>query len=363
MTPHVCLYANTISSPQAGGQFWVFLNWALGLQALGCEVTWMENAGELRPEDRPAASALLAERLHAHAASVGVALVGNGDGGLDRAAECDLLLNLSYDCRPWVVGRFARRALVDIDPGLTQEWMRAGELDIARHDVYFTTGETVGRPGSRIPDVGLRWEYTPPAVHLAAWPRRTAGAEAAYTTVTHWWDQWQIIDGEDIDNAKRQSFLGYAGLPELVAHRLELALALAPDDIGDRIMLQRHGWRVRAAAEVSSTPGGYRDYIQASRGEFSVAKPSCILQQNAWVSDRTLCYLASGKPAIVQHTGESRILPDGDGLFRFRNLAEAAAALRGAEACYEHHCAAARALAEEHFDAVRVAGAVLERAL
>jgi glycosyltransferase involved in cell wall biosynthesis len=84
---------------------------------------------------------------------------------------------------------------------------------------------------------------------------------------------------------------------------------------------------------------------------------------NAWVSDRTLCYLASGKPAIVQHTGPSRFLPDAEGLFRFRNLDEAARALTAAESDYERHCRQARALAEEYFDARKVLAKLLERAL
>jgi hypothetical protein len=84
---------------------------------------------------------------------------------------------------------------------------------------------------------------------------------------------------------------------------------------------------------------------------------------NAWISDRTLCYLASGKPAVVQHTGPSRFLPDADGLFRFRSLDEAAQALAAVEADYERHCRSARALAEQCFDGPRVVGRVLERAL
>ena len=107
----------------------------------------------------------------------------------------------------------------------------------------------------------------------------------------------------------------------------------------------------------------YRDYIQKSRGEFSCAKPSCMRLANAWISDRTLCYLASGKPAVVQHTGPSGFLPDGEGLFRFRTPDEAAQALRAVESDYDRHAAAARALAEAHFDAGRVVGRVLERAL
>src|SRR5207244_13360308 len=119
---------------------------------------------------------------------------------------------------------------------------------------------------------------------------------------------------------------------------------------------------IRPSWEVSRTPEAYRTYIQQSKGEFSCAKPSCMLLQNAWISDRTLCYLASGKPAVVQHTGASRFLPDAEGLFRFRTVEEAARALSAVESDYEHHSRLARELAEE-FDSRQVVARVLERAL
>ena len=129
-----------------------------------------------------------------------------------------------------------------------------------------------------------------------------------------------------------------------------------------RRLMEPKGWRLREAWDVSSTPYDYRAYVQRSRGEFSCAKPSTVALETAWVSDRTLCYLASGKPAVVQSTGPSRLLPDAEGLFRFRGIDEAAHALAAAEADYGRHCRLARALAEEHFDARRVVGRVLERA-
>src|SRR5207247_2485186 len=131
----------------------------------------------------------------------------------------------------------------------------------------------------------------------------------------------------------------------------------------DRRMLEPKGWRLREAWDVTATPDAYRTYVQRSRGEFSCAKPAYVSLDTALVSDRTLCYLASGKPAVVQHTGASRILPDAEGLLRFRSIDEAATALAAAEADYERHGRAARALVEENFDARRVVASVLERAL
>src|SRR5262249_7457298 len=149
-------------------------------------------------------------------------------------------------------------------------------------------------------------------------------------------------------------------LPGRTAEPLELALCLL-GDAEERAVLERHGWRVREAAEVAGTPEAYRRYIQGARGEFSCAKPSYVRLATAWVSDRTLCYLASGKPAVVRPPGPSRFLPDAAGLFRFHDPEQAARCLETAAADYERQCRLARALAEEYFDARKVAGRVLAR--
>ena len=171
------------------------------------------------------------------------------------------------------------------------------------------------------------------------------------------------FQGELRSNEKRAAFLDYLDLPLRTSTPLELALCLAPGDEADGRLLEERGWKIRHAWTVSSEPEQYRAYIQQSRGEFSVVKPSCVWLNNAWISDRTLCYLASAKPAVVQHTGPSRFLPDSEGLFRFRTVEEAARALSAVESDYERHCRLARELAQEHFDAQKVVGRVLERAL
>ena len=131
----------------------------------------------------------------------------------------------------------------------------------------------------------------------------------------------------------------------------------------DRERLTSHGWHVRHSFEVSSDPFAYRDYIRESRGEFSCVKPSCVRFQNAWISDRSICYLASGLPVVVEHTGSSEVLPDDQGLFRFRDLDEAARAFDTLRNHYDDHARAARRLAEELFDSDLVLGGLLERLL
>ncbi len=375
MSLTVCLAASTIEYPEGGGHFWVYLNWALGLQALGCQVIWLEGIDPQMPvHEVQSLTSTLKSYLEPYGLAEHVALCSwNGEPlprtiteqclDIEAASEANLLLNLAYSIPPQLVERFQRSALVDIDPGLFQLWLSQGLVNPARHDIYFTIGETVGTHAARFPDCGLKWHYTPPAVFLPAWPKTSAYARAPFTTVSGWWEDWIEYAGENVNNDKRTSFLAYADLPLRTSAQLELALCLSPDDDGDRRFLEQRGWKIRDSWEVTSTPKQYQAYIQQSRGEFSCAKPSCMLLQNAWISDRTLCYLASGKPAIVQHTGLSRFLPDAEGLFRFRSLEEAARALDTVQSDYEQQSWLARQLAEEYFDAKQVVGSILERAM
>jgi hypothetical protein len=214
--------------------------------------------------------------------------------------------------------------------------------------------------------------------------------------VSSWWGgrgggEW-VRSGRDeyYDNNKRASFLDFVALPSSSDQPLELALSLSqgaaldpvpgavasppggapapggaeyPSEAEDMALLRRHGWRLRHARDVTGSPEAFQAYVQRSRGEWSCAKPSCMAFQNAWISDRTLCYLASGRPVVVQDTGPSALLPNGLGMFRFRNQGEAAEALATAAAEYAKHSRAARELAEACFDARAVLPPLLDAAL
>lgn len=379
----VCLAPTyLLKNVRLGGHAWVFLNWALGLRDRGCELilleqlSWRESPEQLLHHLRGFRQRLatvglanvkiapvLADELPQRLAPVRQEFEALTISLEHVSAEADLFLNFNYGIPQAIVDRFKRSAMVDIDPGLLQVWISGGHLRPATHDVNFTIGETVGRPGALFPDCGMKWHHLPPPVHLPSWPVVRSPERAAYTTVTNWWGEYEILGGEMINNEKRTTFLEYLDLPKKVPVPLELAIYHEPGNDSDMPMLIEHGWRARPAYEVSATPYLYRSYVQGSRGEFSCAKNSCMHLRNAWVSDRTVCYLASGKPAVVQHTGESRFLPESEGLFRFRSMEEAVAGLTAVEADYEHHQQAARALAEEHFDASKVLRRMLEVAM
>jgi hypothetical protein len=406
---YVVLSATKVAQKsEVGGHFWVFTQYAAALRDLGCRVGWLER---FEPTGRSQFDRRLVDRFLRRLSRLGldrdVILYRSGESGsLEFVAgdaiqfermtrDADLLLNFDYGIHQDLADRFRRRALVDIDPGLLQFWVSRGQLQLSVHDRYFTTGETVGTEAARFPDCGVRWQHVRPLVCLRLWPVAYTPDAETFTTVSSWWAGEWIMDGTGLvfENNKRVSFLAHAELPRRTRQPLELALALALDradeqllgatdqpsrstereamrgvaeyidDATDVAVLRQHGWRIRLAREVAGSPERYREYLRASRGEFSLAKPSCSWFQNAWISDRTICYLASGKPAVVEDTGPSGYLPNGEGLFRFRSTAEAVDALGVINADYRRHCLAAREIAETYFDAEPIVSAIIDNSL
>jgi hypothetical protein len=365
----IWLATSTLDYP-VDGYLWFFVNWAHGLRSAGCDLVWLENVEPDWPEPLTVERAKQVKPL---LDSVGVVAPFAVTGTLSEASLAalpfpvatfdhvsgdDVLLSLVVTLPSGVVDRFRRSALVEVDPGITQGWIRYGAYDLPDYGAYFTIGE--GVPPD---DAGYRWQHTFPCVALDLWPPAPPSGDAAFTTVTHWWPEGKwFFDGERLrPNGKRHGFLPYLDLPRQTRTQLELAMPLALDDWPEEHEdLRRRGWRLRDSAELAA-PGEYRRYIQGSLGEFSCAKPAYVELGTGWLSDRTVCYLASGKPAVVQHTGASRSLPDREGLLRFRDPQEALVCLEAATDRYEEQCRAARALAEELFDATKVASSVLER--
>jgi hypothetical protein len=406
MTTVVISPSNVADYPEGGGHFWVYMQYAQGLRALGCDVFWLEHfygsGDEQRDGERLrlfrdrmcrfdlAEKVIIHRPLHSVPFSSlcdGAALDGRKVEKLWKAA--DLLLNFSYKIDPDLLAHFRRSALVDIDPGLLQSWLSQGKIEVAEHDIYFSTGETTGRSDALFPDCGISWHRIRPVVSLKDWPVVFRPEADRLTTVSGWWGGEWMTDGKGgcYDNNKRFSFMQFSELAGRTNQTLELALCLAakhartieelpsqedpelkglPAYLSDEeewAFLEARGWRVRLAWEAAGTPDAYRRYIQNSRGEFSCAKPSCMKFQNAWVSDRSLCYLASGKPVIVQNTGPSDFLPDAEGMFRFKTIDDALSAIDAVNADYKKHCEAARELSAAYFDAERVLASVLDLAI
>ena len=354
----VCISGRALYYPY-NGHLWSRLNWALGFRSIGCSVVWLELVDPEKPALETAAGAETLFRI-LQTYGIDFALVGppessplEGIVSLEDAATSDILLNHDVDIGTEILAHFRRTIFIDADPGMFQGWLRKGALSLSAHDLYFTVGE-----GAAQKEGGRLWQYIPQCIALDWWPVTTDSAEGAFTTVTHWWGG---------RSGKRAGFEPYFDLPSLTRQPLEISLFVERESSGepsDRTKqewtnLTERGWRLRDARTLWDS-AAYQRYIQNSIGEFSCAKPDYVSMDTAWVSDRTLCYLASGKPAIVQHTGPSKVLPDSGGVFRFRDPQEAAKYLDAAVKDYDRNARLARAIAEEHFDAKKVVSRVLE---
>lgn len=287
--------------------------------------------------------------------------------GEARAALSDakLLISLAAVNRlPKPVG--ARRVFVDIDPGVTQIQAAgdAGSRELLdEYDAHFTIGENIGRPGCQVPTGGRRWHPTRQPIALDMWEPLASVAVAPFTTVGRWDERrrMQRLGGETYAWSKREQWGPYLDLPGRTGAGFELAMDVDknPDDLE---VLARHGWAVIDPLALSTDAERYRDYLRRSCGEFSLAKDLNVRLATGWFSDRSACYLAAGRPVVVQDTGFGAALPAGAGLFAFRTPDEAAAAVAAVAADWPRHSAAARRIAEEYFAAERVLAHLLERA-
>lgn len=358
-----------------GGMAWHYLQYAMGLKRLGHEVLMLEDSEDYpccydpsrHVTDTDPAYGLafakntldrtgLADDWAYHDAHTGR---WHGPRRTDATAFCrsaDLLINISgaNPVRPWLE-QVPRRVLIDTDPVFEQ----VRQLTVphrreraAMHNAFFTFGECVGTPGWAVPDDGWPWRPTRQPVVLDAWPVTPVKASAPLTTVM----QWDSYPAREYNGKhyglKAQSFDPYLTLPGRCADTtLELALG-SPDAPRQRLL--ENGWRLSDPIAATLDPWSYQSFIQGSLGEFSVAKHGYVAGHTGWFSERTACYLASGRPAVVQDTGFSGHLPTGKGLFAFKSPDEAAVAIEAIRSDPQGHAVEARRIAETEFNAQHV---------
>jgi hypothetical protein len=253
------------------------------------------------------------------------------------------------------------RVFIDTDPVFTQV-RHLTEKDsrerASQHNSHFSFAESFGSVECSVPEDGFDWQVTRQPIVMDLW-RDTAGPEqGAFTTVMQWESYPNVAHAGQLFGMKSDSFQLVNELPDRVQVPLELAFG-GPSDV--RRDLVASGWRAINSLEVTRDPWSYQDYIRNSRGEFGVAKHGYVVSRSGWFSERTACYLASGRPAIVQDTGFSRHLPCGTGLMPFDDATSAADALERVTSDYQRHCRAARVLASECFDSSKVLNSMLER--
>jgi hypothetical protein len=368
--------AGIVGRYPVGGVTWCALQYIAGFQRLGYDVFYVEDTGECNFD--PVQNAIATDPAYAlDYIRRQLELVGLEDawayvdyqGGyhgktrtqvVEACAGADLMVNLSGGC--WNVRAEYEglpKIFIDTDPGFTQQAIaEAGEgwyRDFfASYDTLFTFALRVGEPDCTLAQTPLRWHPTIQPVHLDFWPVTAAPRDGPFTTIL----SWTTDSFPGIGKGKGDELLRLMALPERTNERILLAIAGKPPTE----LLAEHGWGLTDAVEATIDAEAYRRFIQSSKAELGFAKAMYVETRSGWFSDRTQCYLASGRPALVRETGFSDVLPVGKGLLSFE---DADGILEGIESIageYKLHCRRAREIAEEHFAGETVLRSLLQTA-
>jgi hypothetical protein len=274
---------------------------------------------------------------------------------LSFCADADLFINLSGGSWFWrdEYVRIPRRVFIDSDPVFTQLAIAKGEgwyVDFFRgFNHLFTFGANIGTAASDVPTSGFSWHKTWQPIVLEEWHTSTPPGDRFTTVMT-----WKTESFTDVDGNKDREFVRFIDLPSRTPVPIELAVN------GPQRLLREHGWSTVDAMGVSRALDDYRDFIQRSKAEFGVAKHTYVATRSGWFSDRTECYLASGRPALVQDTGWTDHVPHGEGLLAFSSEEEALAGIDRINSAYPVHARRALEIARDHFDAARVLPSLLD---
>jgi hypothetical protein len=379
--PLIVLAGSLAQRPFYGGHAWVFLQYLLGFRRLGFDVLFLDR---LEPEmytDEGGGAASFADSINRSRlleimedfslADSFALLSGSGETLAGRAREDVLdstrrsvaLLNvMGFLSDEEILAAAPRRVFVDIDPGFPQMWRELGLADVlGGHDAFVTIAENIGSQTCRVPTCGLRWITTRPPIVLERWPAHDAAPDGPYRTIGAWRGPFAPIEyGGERYGLRVHEFRALAPLPRLTGRRFEAALDIHADERADLALLERNGWTLVDPRRATGDPRSYRDYVAGSAAELMVAKEMYVRSSSGWFSDRSSCFLASGRPVLAQDTGIADLYPTGTGLLTFKTLDEAVGGVEAISSDYARHAAGARTLAEEHFDSDRVLARLLE---
>jgi hypothetical protein len=371
----IAIAGSLAQKPAHGGHTWVLLQYLLGFRRLGWDVLFLD---ELRPEmcvDDSGARCPLERSTNLRyflEVMTRLGLLGSfallhdrGEGAiglsrpevLGRVRRSAFLLNvMGFLSDPEVLAAAPRRVFLDIDPGFGQMWRELGLADVfAGHDDFVTIGENIGRPGCEIPTCGLKWVTTPQPVVLEHWPAAAPLPEGPFTTVASWRGPFAPIEYRGRTYGLRvHEFRKLVSLPRVTRGRFELALDIHPEETRDLALLDTNGWIRVDPRQAAGDPWAYQEYVRRSGAELMVAKNLYVQSNSGWFSDRSICYLASGRPVLAQDTGVRHLYPTGEGLVTFSTLEEAVAGVEAINGDYARHARAAREIAVEYFDSDKV---------
>ncbi len=366
-----------------GGQTWLYLNWLRAFHRLGHEVWYVEDdtVWPYHPERNTVTDDCSYAIRHITQCMERIDLAGRWAFRLaDRKGCCWGLsgreldeLYRSSDALLNVVGATDLRAehlaaplriYVECDPVSSELRLANGDehtrVALANHHVLLTYGENYGAPDCGVPLNGIHYGKTRQPIDLDLWPMAWEPEARFFTTIGNWKQEGNDVEygGQIYRWSKHHEWEKFLNLPRLTSQLFEVAIKI--DEPADRARLEANGWKVISPLPMSlDIFGAYQQYFRGSRAEWTVAKDQNVRLRSGWFSERDACYLACGKPVIAQDTGFSNILTTGEGLFAFTTMEEVLSAIDAINSDYRRHCQAARAIAEEYFEAGKVAARLL----
>ena len=401
MKPRRIVVVGTLASSPYAGMAWMHMQIAVGLRRLGHDVYYVE-ATSVWPYDpirkmKVNDSDYAVPYLGTVAESFGLGgrwgyrrsfsdkeWLGLGrDKAEDLLAHADAVLNISGATRLRTKEnlKVGRLVYYGTDPGFHEIGFAAGDRIVRRtvdqHDDFVTYGENIGSEICRIPPLPRLRAKTRQPVLVDLW-QAGSPTTVAFTTVCNWKQEGHDIEfqGELFYWSKHREFLKFIELPRRTKQPIELAVGLVDASVtrpgfgdlipavgmtkGERRSLAENGWQLRNSHDFTRDPWAYREYIRASRGEFTVGKDQNVRLRSGWFSERSACYLAASRPVVTQDTGFGSVLPTGEGLFAFNTMEEILTAFDAINSAYERHSRAAREIAEEYFRAETVLTRLLE---
>ena len=363
--------------PWQGGASWAVLQYILGLRQLGHDVYFVEPidvkairpaGAQLEDSENAAYFRQVAEQFGLISTSALVlggtrTTVGLAYEQLREAARTtDVLLNISGMLRdPELTAPVPVRVYLDLDPAFNQLWQAVQGIDMRfeGHTHFVTIGQALGQPGCAIPTCGRHWLKTFQPVVLNHWPQASTITYDGLTTIGNWRGYGSIEYQGQSYGQKAHSLRRLLVLPTLTQEKFLLALAIHSDETKDLAALKANRWQLLDPTQMAGSPTLYQRFIQGSKAEFGIAKSGYVLSECGWFSDRSACYLASGRPVIAQETGFSRYLPTGQGLFSFSTTEDVLVAIEQLNRDYPGHAHQARLLAEEFFDSNKMLNRLL----
>ncbi len=374
--PTIIVSGMIAADPGQGGATWAVLQYVLGLRRLGCEVHLVEPmpAQSLRPQGAGLAESANAAYFRAVISDFELTdratlllagtreTVGQSYEALrELSRKADALVNISgMLADESLIDEIPVRIYLDLDPGFNQLWHSQGiDMRLTGHTHFVTVGQAIGQADCPIPTCGVSWIGTTQPIVLERWPVAERIAYDALTTVGNWRGYGSITHDGVVYGQKAHSLRQFVTLPRMTNEKFILALAIHPDERKDLESLAENGWQLVDPARVTGTPAAYQQFIQQSKAEFGIAKSGYVAARCGWFSDRSVCYLASGRPVIAQQTDFTRYLPVGEGLFAFETTEDVLAAIDAIDGDYQRHARAARALAAEYFDSDKVLSRLL----